>query len=209
MKSKKGIAFIVTGLLCIIAALALFVFNQAQSGHARTESENVVAVLSEQIRETASQHHGAVFPTDDPERPMPVLTVEDRSYVGILSIPALELELPVLSYFDESALQITPCLYSGSIYNNDMVIGAHNYDAHFGRLRSLVMGDEVTFTNTENNRWRFEVVDMETLAPEQNDVLIGKQYENDRELTLFTCNYTGSARLTVRCKEIQNDAVRP
>ena len=209
MKSKKGIAFIVTGLLCIIAALALFVFNQAQSGHARTESENVVAVLSEQIRETASQHHGAVFPTDDPERPMPVLTVEDRSYVGILSIPALELELPVLSYFDESALQITPCLYSGSIYNNDMVIGAHNYDAHFGRLRSLVMGDEVTFTDTENNRWRFEVVDMETLGPEQNDELTVKQNENDWDMSLFTCNYTGSARLTVRCKEIQNDAVRP
>ena len=111
---------------------------------------------------------------------------------------------PTVTVFKD--LQIGDTVYLYNVKAQMFFCGANDY---LTRASIASTGFKVTFTETENNRWRFEVVAMETLAPEQNDVLIGKQYENDRELTLFTCNYTGSARLTVRCKEIQNDAVRP
>ena len=195
--NKKALIFIFAGLLCIMAALALYVFNTIQSKNAEKASENIVASLSEQIKLEGEE--SASFPTDNPDRAMPAIEVENNMYVGILSIPSLELELPVGDTLSCDLLQSTPCLYSGSIYKRNMVIGAHNYDSHFGRISSLGLGDEVTFTDAENHVFNCEVVNLETLRPDQNDVLTEKQSKDDWDITLFTCNYSGSERITVRC----------
>ena len=181
------------------AALAVFLYNRYESQHAQTESAKIVAELSEQIA-AESEEQSETFPTDNPDRSMPELTVQDARYAGILTIPELDLELPVLASFDYDSLQVTPCLYSGTIYRKNMVIGAHNYDAHFGRISDLRIGSEVRFTDVENNTYNCEVVNLEMLKPNQNDVLTEKQHESDWDITLFTCNYSGTERITVRCK---------
>ena len=190
------------GLLCMAAALAVFLHNRFESQHAQTESAKIVAELSEQIS-AESEAQSETFPTDNPDRSMPELTVQDARYAGILAIPELDLELPVLASFDYDSLQVTPCLYSGTIYRKNMVIGAHNYDAHFGRISDLRIGSEVNFTDVENNTYHCEVVILEMLKPNQNDILTEKQHENDWEITLFTCNYSGTERITVRCKIVK------
>lgn len=195
--NKKALIFIFAGLLCIMAALGLYLFNIFQSGNAEKASANIVASLSEQIKLEGGE--STSFPTDNPDRSMPTLEVENNLYVGILSIPSLELTLPVGDSLSYDELQSAPCLYSGSIYKRNMVIGAHNYDSHFGRISSLGIGDEVTFTDAENHVFNCEVVNLETLRPDQNDVLTEKQNENDWDISLFTCNYSGSERVTVRC----------
>ena len=179
--------------------LAIFLHNRAESQHAQTESAKIVAALSEQIAGEAKTQE-ETFPTDNPDRSMPELTVGDARYAGILTIPELELELPVLASFDYDSLQVTPCLYSGTVYRRNMVIGAHNYDAHFGRISSLRLGSQVRFTDAENHQYDCEAVNLETLKPNQNDVLTEKQHEGDWDITLFTCNYSGGERITVRCK---------
>lgn len=195
--NKKAVCFIVAGIICVAAALGLFVYNRLQSENAKKESESIVENLSAQIEQ--GTRGAEAFPTDNPDRVMPALTAEGGRYIGILSIPALGLELPVGEWLSDDAIQITPCLYSGSIYKHDMVIGAHNYDSHFGRISSLKFGDEVVFTDAENNVYKCEVVNLETLRPEQNDVLTQKTSENDWDISLFTCTYSGSERVAVRC----------
>ena len=190
------------GLLCMAAALAVFLHNRFESQHAQTESAKIVAELSEQIS-AESEAQSETFPTDNPDRSMTELTVQDARYAGILAIPELDLELPVLASFDYDSLQVTPCLYSGTIYRKNMVIGAHNYDAHFGRISDLRIGSEVNFTDVENNTYHCEVVSLEMLKPNQNDILTEKQHENDWDITLFTCNYSGTERITVRCKIVK------
>ncbi|MER2080073.1 MAG: sortase [Ruminococcus sp.] len=200
MKSKTGWIILLAGLLCMMAALAVFLFNQNESHQAKTASAKIVAALSEQIAEEGEENHEETFPTDITDRTMPEMTVDGERYAGILRIPELELELPVLAFFDYDSLQVTPCLYSGTIYRRNMVIGAHNYDAHFGRISALGIGSEVDFTDVENNTYRCRVVNLETLKPDQNDVLTEKAHEGDWDITLFTCNYSGTERVTVRCK---------
>ena len=200
MKSKTGWIILLAGLLCMMAALAVFLFNQNESHQAKTASAKIVAALSEQIAEEGEENHEETFPTDITDRTMPEMTVDGERYAGILRIPELELELPVLAFFDYDSLQVTPCLYSGTIYRRNMVIGAHNYDAHFGRISALGIGSEVDFTDVENNTYRCRVVNLETLKPAQNDVLTEKAHEGDWDITLFTCNYSGTERVTVRCK---------
>ena len=202
MKSKFGWIIMMAGLLCMAAALAVFLHNRFESQHAQTESAKIVAELSEQIS-AESEAQSETFPTDNPDRSMPELTVQDARYAGILAIPELDLELPVLASFGYDSLQVTPCLYSGTIYRKNMVIGAHNYDAHFGRISDLRIGSEVNFTDVENNTYHCEVVSLEMLKPNQNDILTEKQHENDWDITLFTCNYSGTERITVRCKIVK------
>ena len=171
--------------------------NAAEGSSPGTSSQRIVASLKEQIAKESEST--AELPTDNPDRVMPALTVEGERYVGILSIPALDLTLPVGEWFSDDSIQVTPCLYSGSIYKRDMVIGAHNYDAHFGRISTLGIGDEVKFTDAEGHEFDCEVVNIETLRPEQTEELTVKKSKNDWDISLFTCNYSGSERVTVRC----------
>lgn len=197
-KNKKSLLFILSGLLCIAAALILFVHNTAESRHAQSVSRRIADDISSQLEE-AYEGGSADFPIDNPERKMPALTVDGSQYAGILSIPSLKLELPVAADFDYDTLQSVPCLYSGNAYGGNMVIGAHNYDAHFGRIASLAPGDEIFFTDAENHRYFYEAYSIETLAPEQVDELVRSEGDG-RELTLFTCNYYGTVRIAVRCE---------
>ena len=64
----------------------------------------------------------------DPE--MTVVEIDGYGYVGVLTIPTLELELPVMSEWDAARLKIAPCRYSGSTKTRDLVIAGHNYTTH-------------------------------------------------------------------------------
>ncbi len=195
--NKKGLIILIAGLLCVAAAIGLFVNNALTSQRAGESSQKITEEIEKKIAEENSGEENT-FPTDNPNREMPTVTVEGQDYIGILSIPESELKLPVLASFDYDSLQVTPCLYSGNIYRKNMVIGAHNYDSHFGSIGSLSQGSRVIFTDVENHRYDCEVVNMETLNPEQNDELT-KKFGNDWDISLFTCNYSGSARIVVRC----------
>ena len=184
MKSKPGLIILLAGVLCVTAAAGLFVFNTVRSAQAGNESRHAVEVLTEVIGKEASKSHN--LPTDDPDREMPAIEVEGERYLGILDIPALGLTLPVGESLDDDALQSTPCRYSGSIYSCDLVIGAHNY-----------------FTDAEGHVYPCEVVDLETLRPEQTEELTTKNPQNDWDMTLFTCTYSGVERTTVRCKIVK------
>ena len=37
-------------------------------------------------------------------------------------------------------LKVAPCRYRGSAYLDDLIIAAHNYDRHFGRINTLLPG---------------------------------------------------------------------
>ena len=80
---------------------------------------------------------------DVPEVPpeMPVTLVDGYDCIGVLSIPVLELELPVLNDWSYEKLKTAPCCYYGTYYDPDFVIAAHNYRSHFGKLSELQAED--------------------------------------------------------------------
>ena len=123
------------------------------------------------------------------------VVIDGESYMGYLSIPVLKLELPVMSDWDYAKLKIAPCRYFGSAETDDLVICAHNFDRHFGRLKNLRAGDLVTFTDADGVSFIYEVKAIETLQPTQISEMIQSEYD----LSLYTCTYGGRTRVTVRC----------
>ena len=69
----------------------------------------------------------------NPEMDMPTQEVDGQSYIGVLELQPLGLSLPIISQWSYPGLRIAPCRYTGSAYQNDLVIAAHNYTSHFGR----------------------------------------------------------------------------
>ncbi len=129
---------------------------------------------------------------------MPEETIDGRSYIGVLEIPSLSLQLPVIGSWSYAELREAPCRHAGSAYQKNMVIAGHNYSSHFGNLKNLSQGDTVIFTDVDGNRFHYRVIELETLAPDAVDDLTS----GDWNLTLFTCTIGGRSRVTVRCSEV-------
>ena len=202
MKSKRGTAWINLGLLLLAAALFLAAYNRNESYQAQQQSDVVLEEMSEALAQTVpaqtvpGQTEQPELPEamEEPLREMPVRTIRGRDYIGVLTIPALELELPVLSQWDYTNLRIAPCRYEGSVYNGSLILCAHNYSSHFGRLKSLREGDVVQFTDMDDNVYTYQVVGLETLSPTD----VEGMESGDWDLTLCTCTVGGQSRVTVR-----------
>lgn len=187
------------GAALLIAALSLLLFNRAEDEKAGNAVEEILPAVMEAI-ENPENSASETIPTESvPEQEvstdMAVAEIDGYGYIGYLSIPVLELELPVMSQWDYTRLKIAPCRYFGSTKTDDLVICGHNYTRHFGTLKDLQSGDLVIFTDMDGVTSAYEVKAVETLQPAQ----ISEMIERDYDLTLYTCTYGGASRVTVRC----------
>ncbi|MCD8121459.1 MAG: sortase [Clostridiales bacterium] len=194
MRNKIGALCIGLGLLFILGALALFGWNQLEDMRAGAEAESYLPRLVEYI-EAQDAAPATNLPPELQKESEETAEIDGYSYIGFLSIPALDLELPVMSEWDYAKLKISPCRYVGSAKTDDLVIAAHNYSRHFGNLSKLTSGDEVYFIDMEGVRYTYTVEVIETLEPDA----IEEMTDSDYALTLFTCTYGGQMRVTVRC----------
>jgi sortase A len=134
------------------------------------------------------------------ETQMATIKVNGYDSIGILSIPVLNLELPVLTDWSYAKLKKAPCHYYGSYYEKDFVIAAHNYKAYFGRLSELQTGDIVFFTDVNGAVYYYEVVLLETLPKNATKEMITSGFD----LSLYTCTLDRAGRVTVRCNAIED-----
>lgn len=193
------------GTALIFGALSLFIYNQHEATEAEMASMNLLPQLMEVIEdnekaatepETYAQPVGTPVDYLDPSAfEMTEVEIDGYAYIGYLSIPKLELELPIMADWDYTRLRISPCRYTGSVRGEDLVIMAHNYASHFGGLSKLSEGDSVIFTDTDGIVTVYEVVAQDILNPHA----VEEMTSGDFDLTLFTCTYGGKSRVTVYC----------
>ena len=199
----------VLGVLLILGAAALSWWNQKEDNDVQKAAVQIMPQLVQQIREnTVAETVGpqdAFVPELELQKPVALLTEEDKKmteveidgnlYIGYLSIPALNMELPIMSDWSYAQLQIAPCRYHGSIRGEDLVLMAHNYRSHFGYINRLELGDQVIFTDMDGKTTVYTVVGQDILDPSAVEVITAGEYD----LTLFTCTYGGASRITVYC----------
>ncbi len=202
MRNKKGILLIVFGLILILGAAGLSAYNLIEEKNAKESSFAAVSALEQKIEIKAEPEifeNAAEAEIPDyilnPNMDMPELEIDGVKYIGMLEIPKIGLRLPVISEWSYPNLKIAPCRYSGSVYLDDMVIAGHNYTAHFRALEELSAGDGIIFTDTDGNVFSYSVAAKEVLTP----TAIEEMTSGEWDFTLFTCNTTGTHRITIRC----------
>lgn len=196
MPKKTGIAIIAVGAALILSALLLLLYNRYEDAHAGQEAESLLASVEEAISAQTMDVPTAAAPSPTPLDPeMPVVTLGGYEYVGYVEIPTLGLKLPVMAEWDYTRLHIAPCRQFGSSRTDNLVIAAHNYDTHFGKLRELSEGETVLFTDMEGIVSTYCVEKLETLSPDAVDTVLNSGYD----LVLYTCTKGGRTRVIVFC----------
>ena len=203
MRKGFGICCIVLGVCCLISSLGLIAYNRWEEENAQDVSMNILQDVQENMpeitreestSEESKQDESEEISVDIPKE-MLATHVDGYDCIGVLSIPVLELELPVLTDWSYAKLKIAPCHYFGSYYEKDFVIAAHNYQSHFGRLSELQPKDLILFTDISGTVYCYEVVLLETLPANATEEMITSGFD----LSLYTCTPGGASRVTVRC----------
>lgn len=213
MKRIHAKCMIVLGTMLLAAALFLVLYNlhtDQQSGAASVEilrelkgeiPEYVpTETLTESITPTEDLYAQYEEETTETQEPTdPPIELNGSLYAGVLTIPALNTELPVMQEWSYANLRLAPCRYAGSAAAGNLVIAAHNFSSHFGNIQSLNTGDTILFTDGTGNTHSYEVIQTEMIGG--SDVQAMHDGAEEWDLTLFTCTLSGRSRVTVRAVE--------
>lgn len=198
MRKLIGVICIFLGVVCLLSTVGFIIYNNWEDKNAQEVSQLILNDVQSQIEEKPSEA-SLINNTE-----MATIIVDDYDCIGILSIPVLDLKLPVLTDWSYEKLKKAPCHYYGTYYEKDFVIAAHNYDSHFGRLSELQSGDIVFFTDVNGVDYYYEVVLLETLPQDATKEMISSGFA----LSLYTCTPGGGNRVTVRCNAVESTESR-
>lgn len=208
MGNRKGLCWIVMGMALIIAALSLVLFNYCQSLKSGEDANSYLSELKKNIPETNESEFedvkegldiAAEYEMQQDSQEEIVETVDSYDFLGYITIPDLGIELPVLSEYVYKNLKIAPCRYSGSVQSGDLIICAHNYKTHFGKINELNTGSMIYFTECSGAVHEYEVVETDLIGGYDSTAM--SDNEDEWDLTLFTCTLSGTNRVTVRAVE--------
>ena len=205
MRKLIGVLCVLLGILCILSSIGLVAYNRWEEESAEEMAnallEEVHNIIDESQTELPLPNDTEMIPTEtESMKEMESIQVGGYDCIGILSIPVIELELPVLTDWDYVKLKNAPCHYYGTYYEKNFVIAAHYYKSHFGRISELEQGDIVIFTDVNGVEYYYEVVLLETLPKEATKEMI----TSDFDLSLYTCTPGGANRVTVRCSVVED-----
>lgn len=195
MKRKLGTLCIVLGSVLILAALTLFLWNQKKEQNAEDAVKKILPIIEESIEKTAEVQTDQ---TDLEQETMTEIEVQGESYIGYLSLPTIQVKLPVMTDWSTVQLETAPCRYAGSVKTDDLVIIAHNYPSHFGNLKNIYVGDIVCFKDMDGIVYQYEVAKTDVVE----STAIEEVTNSGFSLTLLTCTYSGQNRIAVWCEKV-------
>ena len=142
--------------------------------------------------------------SQDVEVQEPIIEFEGYKVIGIINIPKIELEYPILEETTKATMKISISKYWGKEINsfgNVSLDGHNNYDGTmFGKNKKLEIGDLIELTDLSNNTIEYEIYDIFSTDP--NDVTILQTTDSKiREVTLITCTNGRAERLIIKAHE--------
>ena len=216
---RFGVFLLVLGLLLGLGAGGWMVYNEQEDERAGQASDEALAQLIPIISgrsagitadgtAEAGDAAGDATGTDDmlvlddapeavPDPTMDVVVIDGYTYIGYLSIPEIDLDLPVQATWSMDLLEKSPARYSGSLAESNLIILGHNYRRHFTPLKRVSVGARVVFTDVNGVIYNYVVAEITTVGGHDEETM--RSGSDNWDLTLFTCTYGGKNRLTLRC----------
>lgn len=194
-------AFLILGALFVASALVLLIHNEQRAHQAQEASRQVFAQLQGALCQRfdgMSHEDTGDIKTEESSGRMDTTEVDGLAYIGILTIPVLDLQLPILAELEKEEMKTAPCRQFGAIQTDDLVIAGHNYDCHFGSLHHLKPDDRIQFTDVHENTYAYTVQTVGIIQPTAVDEVKNSVWD----LVLYTCTYGGGNRVMVGCRRM-------
>ncbi len=134
------------------------------------------------------------------------LTYKGYNVVGIISIPSINVEYPILEKVTTNSIKVGVAYLSGAKINKpgNTIIQGHNYrnGLFFSNLYKLSIGDAIFVTDQEGTRIKYEVY--KNFSAESTDTsFYNRDTEGKRELTLSTCTEDEALRTIILAREVE------
>lgn len=199
MSKRSVLSFVslFTGSLLIFSSAGIAIRNEYDNYHSRNRNERTVEMIDENICKDSEVSEEN---TDKQEKRENILDMTEyetdgENYIGYLVFESLDVKMPVMTEWSYAGLKTAPCRYYGSVQTHDIVIAGHNYRDGFGILTELKAGDEVDFVCVDGKVYNYTVTVTEILEPTDITAITKSGWD----LSMFTCTYSGTQRVTVRC----------
>ncbi len=189
MKRKVSLPMILGAALILCSLCVLAVFQLRISAGDRNCRQIADALAARLPQRTAGVP--GVSPTAD----MPVLELDGTDWVALVELPAYGVVLPVADRWDSGGLAASPARFTGSCYENTLVIGGVDSPRQFGFCDTVGHGDLVTVTDMTGVQFSYTVVDIDRAKHADAAWLTGA----DCDLTLFCRNVHTVEYIAVRC----------
>ena len=227
-KRNKGIS--IFAILIIVITLIILFFSLKAICFSNNENLELSSIQTENIADTETENSVLLIKLDEEQEKMEEenITKEENveqekdiqtpvtnkikkytSYkgqnynnIGIINIPRLGINYPILETTTEKALKVSVTKFWGGNPNEvgNLCIIGHNYknSKFFGKLPNIQNGDTIQITDMNGNTLNYSVYDSYTVTPE--DTSCTSQLTNGKiEVTLITCYYeNGNAHATKR-----------
>lgn len=200
-KNARGRFLIAIGAVLVVAALSLVFYNFYHENASRKSMNEAFDKLKSEIPVHTGSNDSPFDVFDDGENAPQeddTLELDGKLYMGIIDMPSLNQQFPVIKNWSYPDMNIAPCRYDGTRAGRDFIICAHNYAGFFDKLDQLVSGDEIIFTDIHGKSYSYTVSYSELISGWNLDAMY-KGAAEDWDLTLFTCTWSGYSRVTVRC----------
>ena len=195
----RAIVLIVLGLSLILTSAFFFYVYEQEDETAGENAQQLLAALTEKIEQNQEQNLYDTAVQEQSTGQMIQTSLQGYDLVGIIRVPGVGVELPVLDSWSYDLLKLSPCRYSGSVEGQDLILMGHNYKKHFAPLRQVSPGDRVEFLDASGSSHAYVVAGTEVLKPTQLDELT----VSESALTIFTCTPGGYGRFVVRCDPVE------
>ena len=186
-------------VMLVITALVLATFIIKKYIEGNKIESNIQSVLQEIKKEKQSDPNQIdVIKEIDEE-------IEGYKVVGIINIPKINIEYPILEKTNKESLKLSITKFWGEKINQkgNVVLAGHNNlnNKMFGKIDKLENGDIIELTDSQMVAVEYQVFDKYIIDP--NDInCIFPVEENTREVTLITCTNRDKNRLVVKAREI-------
>lgn len=192
IKIYKTIFFILIVAIIIISTLIGIKYFKSY----KTEKENKETIAS--IKEQINKNDNPVSEIDK--------NIKRYRVIGIIKIPKINLEYPILENTSVEALKLSITKFWGNKINEigNVTLAGHNNlnGTMFGKIKKLEAGDIIELTDIQNTTLEYEVFDTYIIDPNDISCILPEQ-EDVREVTLITCTNGRENRFIIKAREIK------
>ena len=198
MKNKSKLLFykifLTILLLAFVITIVLIVKKYGTQELYEEKNEEIVEVFS-QTEEKID------------EQGLSIIEFEGFKVIGVIKIPAIDLEYPILEQTTDDAMKVSISRYWGGNINEygNVSLAGHNNKitlTMFGKNKNLKIGDRIFLTDLTGRTIEYNIYD--SFITDPDDVSILRTTDKSvREVTLITCTNGRANRLIHKAREIK------
>ncbi|WP_368298252.1 class D sortase [Cytobacillus firmus] len=200
----RGRLLIVAASFLILIGGGLVLFSLQEMYAQEKKTKDSLAQAHERIQNEVNKESKSVLQTEQPVD----VSFEQGEAIGILKIPRLKAELPIIEGTDEDELEKGVGHYSTTVFpgQQDQILLSGHRDTVFRSLGELEIGD--TFeVSMPYGKFTYEITDSKIV--DADDTTVIRSTAPNEILTVSTCypfSYVGNApsRYILNAKRIQN-----